>query len=89
MHRRNLFREIGHGNESERIFLEKLSQDEKIDPATGQAHYYKSDVVKNMVTYSIKIPKSPEMDKILGNVEFVKVVMPRAKDNYIVIKPYE
>jgi hypothetical protein len=89
LHRRNLFREISHGNESERIFIEKMAQDERIDPVTGEAHYYKSPIGRNIGSYAIKVPREPEFEKILDKAQFVKVIKPRDSDKYIVIKVYE
>lgn len=88
LHKKNIFRQLSHGNESERIFLDKLANEEKIDPVSGEAHYCRSPVIKNLVTYNIKIPRN-ENFKLLENATDVKVIFQRKHDKYLVIKLYE
>ena len=85
LHKNNIFNQIGHGSESERIFLENMTQNEKIDPVTGEAFYYKCPVQKTKKGYRVTIPL--EESRLL-EADFVKVVMSRDKDNYLVIKPF-
>ena len=85
MHRKNIFNQISHGSESERIYLEKIVNEEKVDPVTGEAHYYKCPVTRDLRSFNIKLPRDKHFAKF-ENLDHVKVVFPRAKDNYIVIK---
>ena len=87
LHKRNIFREIGEGDQNQREFLENIYK-EKINPATGEAHYYRIKLDKLGKFYRFYIPRD-ENFKFLEDTEDVKIYFPREKDQYIVIEPYE
>ncbi len=88
MHRKNIFLEISEGNESEREYLEKLYA-ERIDPVTGEAHYYIVPVKKNLTNYTITIPRTEHTKKqfpILEGNDELRILVQRDKDEYLILK---
>lgn len=88
LHRKNIFLEISEGSENERKFLENLYK-EKIDPVTGEAHYYIVPVKKNRTNYTITIPRTEHTKtqfKSLENNDELKIIVQRDSDKYIVLK---
>lgn len=88
----NVFRTISEGRtENERKYFDKLVA-ERIDPVTGEAHFYKVTVRKNRTNYQITIPRTEwtkQQFPSLENNDEVKILTQREKDRYIVLKEYD
>ena len=85
LHKDNIFNVISHANENERKYLDEIVEKQKIDPVTGEAHYYLCNIQKNKFSYTIKIPRNGNFPTLENN-EKIKVIMQREGDNYIVMK---
>lgn len=75
--------------QNERDYLKKLLA-ERIDPVTGEAHYYLIKVRKNRTNYQLTIPRTEhtkEQFPTLENHEVIKIITQKdSNDKYIVLK---
>lgn len=87
LHKRNIFNEIKNDDYNQRQLLEKIAKD-KINPVTGEAHYYRIKLDKLRNYYRIYIPRDDNFKPLLEDTEDIKIYFPRDKDPYIVIERY-
>ncbi|MDR4491366.1 MAG: hypothetical protein R2685_10775 [Candidatus Nitrosocosmicus sp.] len=83
---RNVF--LDGRTENERKYLAKLVA-ERIDPVTGEAHYYHIKVKKNRTNYQLTIPRTEltkEQFHLLENNDVIKILVQRGQDKYLILK---
>lgn len=87
MHKRNVFKQMSELGQNEREYLDNLFA-QRIDPVTGEAHYYFGYVKRTHSHYEIWVPRNEHTKSqfpLLENSDKVKVTVQREKDKYVFI----
>lgn len=74
--------------ENEREYLNKLLE-ERVDPVTGEAHYYNIRVLKNRTNYQLTIPRTEwtkQQFPMLENNDEIKIIVQKPDDKVLFLK---